>query len=87
MEKITFDDLYNRTDWQEAVIVIDNVSFDKEYPLESRSYVVSRNANYFRSGLISKSLIGSSLDGTDMYVRLDWYLFVEWKVEYCYILK
>lgn len=87
MERITLKELSSRKNWNDAVIVIDNSSFNKEYPLENRSYKVSSNNNYFDSSKISKSLFGTSLDNVDVNIRLDLYMWEQnWKVEYCYIL-
>lgn len=84
--KMDFAELESK-EWEEAVVVIANGPYwDKEYPLEARSYVISHNANWFKAGLISKALYGTSLDGSDVGVRLDWY-FDEWEIEYCYIVK
>ncbi len=66
-------------------------SFDKIYPLESRTYGVSSNNKAFRSGMGGYSIYGSSLDRTDMNVRLERYMYNEhggadgWKIERCYI--
>lgn len=66
-------------------------SFDKIYPLESRTYGVSSNNKAFRSGMGGYSIYGSSLDKTDMNVRLERYMYNEhggadgWKIERCYI--
>ena len=51
------------------------------YSLESRSYMVWNNNRGFQPGKISKAVTGSSLDGKDVGVRLDWY---SWDVDYCY---
>lgn len=66
-----------------GVIVYKQSNFDKPYSEESRSYEVSNNSRAFQHGKISNSLFGSSLDGTDMGVRLDWY---KWEVDYCYMI-
>jgi hypothetical protein len=88
MKKLTLKELSNKKDWKDAVIVIDNSSFTRNYPLESRSYKVSSNDNYFDSSKISKSLYGTSLDNVDLNIRLDLYMWEQnWKVEYCYILN
>ncbi len=72
----------------QCVVVIDNVSFDKEYPIESRSYKFRSDNKYFLSNMGGNSIFAESLDGSDR-VRLDWYLSGKdaWKVEYCYILN
>lgn len=72
-------------------IVFTTNSFSKEYPLESRTYVVSSDNKAYQAGKKGYSIYGSCLDGTDSYVRLDWYMQEEkgpkegWRVEYCYI--
>ena len=67
-------------------IVFSQDSFTKEYSLESRTYRTSSEYKFFDAEKIGNSLFGSSLDGTDNAVRLDWYLLADhpWKVEYCY---
>lgn len=91
MEKITFKELEERKDWEEAVIVFTKDSFDKDYTEEERSYKVSHSSNWFNGGkTISFALWGNCLDGKDLGVRLDWYLKNgkdSWKVDYCYIIK
>lgn len=66
-----------------GVIVFSEDNWEKEYSLESRSYVVSSENRRFKAGAISNSLFGDSLDHSDMGVRLDLY---GWKVEDCYML-
>lgn len=73
-----------------AVIVFTEDSFDKFYPLESRSYLVTNDNKGFFSNMFSNSIFGNALDGTDNGVRLDWYIWDSenpWKVDYCYILE
>lgn len=67
-------------------------SFDREYPLLSRTYAVSSNSKAFRPGMGGYSIFGDSLDGSDLGVRLERYMAQEgnpggWKVEDCYILE
>lgn len=69
-----------------CVVVIDNKSFDTEYPLESRSYLFRSDNKYFLSSMGGNSIYCNSLDETDTGVRLDWYLG-EWQIEYCYIIN
>ena len=66
-----------------AVIVFDNKSFDRDYPLESRSYRFRSDNKGFIYNMLSNSIWAPSLDETD-YIRIDWYLD-DWIVEYCYI--
>lgn len=87
MKKLTLSELESsRKEWKRAVIVFTVDSFDKEYSLESRSYEIYSSDNYFDYSKISKSLFGTSLDKSDVNVRLDWYL-KDWHIDYCYILE
>lgn len=90
MEKITFERLRHTQDWEEAVIVFTEDSFDKEYSLDARSYKVSSDCKYFNPLMIGNSLFGDALDGTDDDVRLEYYMSTRinpWYVDYCYITK
>lgn len=100
MEKITFNEMFDifykhneengiKTQFSDpnrlgGVIVYTKDSFDKEYPLESRSYRVASDNKYFVPHLGGNSLFGNCLDGSENCVRLDWY-FSAWKIDYCYI--
>ena len=65
-----------------AVIVFDQSNFCKNYIERERSYIIDNECGKACFvGMISNSLVGSCLDGTDPYVRLDCY---NWKVERCY---
>lgn len=72
-----------------GVIVFTEDSWDEVYPLESRSYLVSSN-NGWNPNQDAYSILGDSLDHTDLNVRLDRYMADEkggpdgWKVDYCY---
>ena len=76
-----------------AHIIFTEDSFDKEYPLLSRTYRVSSDNKGFRPHMFSNSIFAYCLDKTsDQGVRLDWYMADEgnpggWKVEDCYILE
>lgn len=75
-----------------AHIIFTMDSFDREYPLLSRTYAVSSNNKAFRPNMGGYSIFGDSLDGTDIGVRLEGYMAEEgnpggWKVEDCYILE
>lgn len=90
MEKLTLNELKQRKNWEKAVIVFKEESFNKEYSEEERSYEINSSANYFISGKISNSLYGSCLNGKDSGVRLDNYIYDEsnpWLIDYCYIIK
>jgi len=72
-------------------VVFSNDSFDKEYPLEARTYAISSNNKAFQAGMSGYSIYGSSLDGSDPIIRLDAYMAAEkggkdgWKIERCYM--
>ena len=68
-----------------CVIVFKNESWPgKEYSLESRSYEFRSDEKYFLSGMGGDSIFATSLDKSDVDVRLDRYLN-KWKVDYCYL--
>ena len=72
-------------------IVFSAESFDKPYPVESRTYVLSSDNKAFRPNMGGYSIYASALDGSDMGVRLEQYMADEkggkdgWKVERCYM--
>lgn len=72
-------------------IVFTEDSFKQEYSLESRTYRVSSDNKAFQPNMGGYSIYGSSLDGTDIGVRLEGYMAAErggskgWKVDYCYM--
>jgi hypothetical protein len=68
-----------------CVAVVDNVSFETEYPLESRSYIFRSDNKYFLGNMGGNSIFAKSLDDSDT-CRLDWY-FGEWVFEYFYIME
>lgn len=75
-----------------GVIVFTEDSFKKPYSLESRSYEVSSDNKAFKPDALGYSIYGTSLDESDIGVRLEQYMKDEyagdkgWKVDYCYIL-
>ena len=77
----------DKDNYLSCVVVIDNSSFAEEYPLEARSYRFRSDEKRFLPNMIGNSIFANSLDGSDMGVRLDWYIYGEdaWKIEYCYI--
>ena len=93
LKKISFDELRKlgfEKQWKRAVVVFKKSAFAKAYSLLERSYEVSRNNHMFYENTISDGLIGNCLDGKDLNVRLDSYMFAErnpWPVDYCYILE
>lgn len=76
-----------------AHIVFTEDSFDKPYPLLSRTYLVSSDNKGFRPHMFSRSVFAWCLDkDSDQGVRLDWYMADDgvtdgWKVQDCYILE
>lgn len=74
----------------QGYVVFTEDSFDKKYPLEARTYVVSSDNKAYRPNMGGYSIYGSSLDGTDSHVRLEAYMSDEkggkdgWKIERCY---
>lgn len=62
------------------------------FPLESRTYIVSSDSKAYRPNMGGYSIFGSSVDGSDMGVRLEAYMAAErggkdgWKVDYCYLV-
>ncbi len=81
--------LHELTDsnFKRAVVVITNSSFDIEYPLDSRSYIITNTNKYFNVKMCGTSLYGDSIDGTDTGVRLDLYIHDGWKIEDVYIIE
>lgn len=68
-----------------AVAVITEDSFDAEYTEEQRSYRFTNHNKAFIPSNLSRSIFADCLDGTEMGIRLDWYLGDRWIVEYAYI--
>lgn len=72
-------------------VVFSQDSFSKPYSLEARTYIINSDNKAFQSGKGGYSIYGSSLDGTDKYVRLEGYMYNEhggkdgWKIEKCYV--
>ena len=101
-KKMTFEELrnyfieHNKThDWTrdilKAIVVFTPDSFDREYSVESRTYEFKSDQKTFRD-CCSNSLYASCIDGTDPFVRLDWYMEYYgnkdgFKVESCYLIE
>lgn len=65
-----------------AVIVYKQSNFNKPYSETERSYRVSNlGGKAFFNGMLGNSMIGDCLDGTDLGVRLNAYM---WEIDYCY---
>lgn len=67
-----------------AVIVYSQESFNQEYSVRSRSYLVFSDSKYFCWWMGGSSLPGYCLDGTDQGVNLNAY---DWEIEYCYFVE
>ena len=76
-----------------AHIIFTEDSFASQYPLLSRTYLVSSDNKAYWTGMFSKSIFGYCLaPDSDQGARLDWYMAEEgnsggWKVQECYILE
>ena len=94
IEKLTYRKLYDimcdynrrfpNTNGLSAIIVYKQDNFTVPYTEEQRSYRVWNSNKAFKSGMLSNSLYGDCIDGSDPGVRLDAY---NWSVEYCYLEK
>jgi len=90
MEKLSLNDLQDRNDWEEAVIVFTAGSrgYKEMYPEPERSYKISSGNKFFIRGLSSTSLYGDRLDGKDNMVELTQYIYSgALSEDYCYITK
>ena len=105
MEKITWSQLctamrsFNEThgythkgnkERLEAVVVFTEDSWNKPYTEIQRSYRLSSDNKAFLPNQLSNSIFADCLDGSDLGVRLDWYMHDDekpWRVEYCYFLS
>ena len=77
----------------DGYIVFTKDSFTEPYSEKERTYLVSSYNKAFMPNMGGYSIYGSSLDGTDLMVRLDRYMQAEkggedgWKVERCYFIE
>lgn len=71
-----------------GVVVFTEDSFDRPYSEKARSYEFCSDNKAFLPHQHSNSIFADCYDGTDLGVRLDWYMGGKdgWKVEYCYLL-
>lgn len=67
-----------------GVVVFKASNWEKEYPLDARSYAFSSSNKAFIPGMGGNSIFASSIDGQDVMIRLDYYLSA-WEIDYCYI--
>ena len=95
--KITWNELEecrtNNHDGKGVIVFKQGEWFNKEYTEVERSYEVKGNCKWFDHTKLGKSIFGDSLDGNDLAVRLDHYMFYQepaeknWQVDYCYIVE
>lgn len=74
----------------EAVVVFREDSFSRPYTEKERSYQFSSDNKAFLPDQLGNSIFGDCLDGTDLGVRLDWYMKASekpWRVDYCYLVE
>jgi len=79
--------LQSNKDWKEAIVVFTADSFEKPFTEIERSYKIYSGDKYFDANMGGSSLYGYCLDGKDLGVRLDHYIYSGWKVEYAYITE
>ncbi len=87
-----FSDYLTKHNQSKGVVVFKNGPYwEKEYPLEERSYLVSGDNKRFKPYLCGTSIFANNLAKTDMGVRLDWYMWGngkdDWEVDYCYLVE
>ena len=70
-----------------AVVVFTEDSFNKPYTEQERSYEFTNNNKAFLPNQSSNSIFANCLDGKDLGVRIDLYMWDGWKPEYCYLLE
>lgn len=87
VDKIKFWDLQSNKNWKEAIVVFTADSFEKPFTEIERSYKIYSGDKYFDANMGGNSLYGYCLDGKDLGVRLDQYIYSGWKVEYAYITE
>lgn len=72
-------------------VVFTDDSFTAPYSEEERTYVIHSDNKAYQPNMGGYSIYGSSLDGSDINVRLEQYMAVErggkngWKIERCYM--
>ena len=87
INKISFEELEKNKNWIEAVIVFTSGSFDFPYNEIERSYEINSGEKYFNADMNGNSLYGDCLDGNDLGVRLDRYMYEGWNPDFCYITE
>lgn len=72
-------------DAPEVIVTITKDSFKEEYSELTRSYRFILSQKYFLPGMGGNSIFAHCLDGSEMGIRLDYYLFNSWKIENVYM--
>lgn len=70
-----------------GVVVFTADSFTAPYSEMERSYEISNDNKAFLPNQSSNSIFADCLDCKDLGVRIDWYMYDGWKVDYCYLLN
>ena len=73
-----------------GVVVFSAKSWNKPYTEIQRSYEFTSDNKAFLPNQHSNSIFADCLDGTDLGVRIDWYMHdkeMPWIPEYCYIVE
>lgn len=71
-----------------GVVVFTEDSFSRPYTEKERSYEFCSDNKAFLPNQLGSSIFADCLDGSDLGVRIDWYMKDSkepWKVDYCYI--
>lgn len=95
--KITWKELEeyltNNHDGKGVIVFKQGKWFNRELTEIERSYEVHGSDKWFDHTMLGKSIFGFSLDGKDLGVRLDYFMFYcenpdhIWQVDYCYIVE
>lgn len=70
-----------------GIIIFDQSNFNKKYTKLGRSYITSSSNNRYNWKMVGNSVFASCLDGSEMGVRIDEWLYGinPFKIEECYI--
>lgn len=63
---------------KKITIIYSKDNWNKPFTETQRTYITNTDQKYFNVNACGSSLFGDCLDGTDLGVRLDWYM---WKAE------
>ena len=85
-----FWSLQDKVDWKYAMITFTQDSFDKEYSVDSRTYMFGSDEKLFNPKMLGVSLFATNLDASDISVNLWRYMMNgkdSWHIEKCYVLN